>query len=59
MLEEVFYRSQFVIYQALAQDSFREMEAEVNRYAQAAGVKARLYIDIDAFILILITIIFT
>lgn len=45
VLEEVFYRSQFVIYQALAQGSFREMEKEVNRYAQAAGAEARIYID--------------
>jgi len=45
VLEEVFYRSQFAIYQALAQGSFREMEREVSRYAQAAGAEARIYID--------------
>jgi len=45
VLEEVFYRSQFAVYQALAQGSFKEMEAEVSANAREAGVQARIYID--------------
>ncbi|MDI6631222.1 MAG: hypothetical protein AB1507_02055 [Bacillota bacterium] len=44
-LEEVFYRSQFAIYQAFVQGSFEEMEQEVNAHARAAGAQARLYLD--------------
>lgn len=44
-LEEAYYRSQFAIYQALVQGSFKEMEAEVSSYARAAGAEARIYLD--------------
>ncbi|MEW6183346.1 MAG: hypothetical protein AB1500_09265 [Bacillota bacterium] len=53
-LEEAYYRSQFALYQALAQGSFEEMEAEINRQAGAVGATARVYIDGDNVYLALI-----
>ncbi|MEW6447307.1 MAG: hypothetical protein AB1426_04345 [Bacillota bacterium] len=44
-LEEVLYRSQFAVYQALVQGSFKEMEAEVSANAREAGAETRIYID--------------
>ncbi len=44
-LEAAFYRSQFVIYQALAQGSFKEMETEVSSHARAVGATAQIYLD--------------
>ncbi|MEW6572077.1 MAG: hypothetical protein AB1374_00350 [Bacillota bacterium] len=46
-LEEVLYRSQFAVYQALVQGSFKEMEAEVSANAREAGAETRIYIDND------------
>lgn len=44
-LEELFYRSQFAVYQAIVQGSFEEMEAEVSANARDAGAETRIYID--------------
>lgn len=44
-LEEVFYHSQFAIYQALAQGSFKEMETEIKSNASRSGTEARIYLD--------------
>jgi hypothetical protein len=44
-LEAAFYRSQFVIYQALAQGSFKDMESEVSEHARAVGASAQIYLD--------------
>ncbi|ACX51772.1 hypothetical protein Adeg_0624 [Ammonifex degensii KC4] len=44
-LEEVYYRSQFPIYQALAQGCFTDMAREVERYAAESGAQARIYLD--------------
>ncbi|MEW6173629.1 MAG: hypothetical protein AB1510_11290 [Bacillota bacterium] len=53
-LEEAYYQSQFAIYQALAQGSFKEMEAEINRQAGAVGATSRVYIDGENIYLALI-----
>lgn len=45
VLEEVFYRSQFAVYQALAQGSFKQMEADVSANAREAGAQTRIYVD--------------
>lgn len=52
-LEEAFYQSQFIIYQAIAQGSFKEMEIEVNAHARAVGASARMYIDSENVYLVL------
>jgi len=44
-LEEVFYNSQFIIYQAIAQGGFQEMADEVRARARAANAEARIYLD--------------
>ncbi|MGO0122609.1 hypothetical protein [Desulfothermobacter acidiphilus] len=54
VLEEVYYRSQFPIYQALAQGCYTDMAREVQRYAAEAGVQARMYLDDQNFYLTLV-----
>lgn len=44
-LEDIYYRSQFVIYEALAKGSFTEMAAAIEKNARSAGAEARVYMD--------------
>lgn len=45
VLEQVWYQSQYAVYQAQSQGSFQEMADVVNMEAQARGAEARVYID--------------
>lgn len=45
VLEQVWYQSQYAIYQAQSQGSLQEMADVVNREAQARGAEAKIYID--------------
>ncbi|OPY58202.1 MAG: hypothetical protein A4E55_01097 [Pelotomaculum sp. PtaU1.Bin035] len=44
-LRQVWYNSQFAVYQAIAQGSYRDMADVINREAGAAGAEAKIYID--------------
>lgn len=45
VLKQVWYNSQYAVYQAVAQGSYQDMAAVVNREAQASGAEARINID--------------
>lgn len=45
VLKQVWYNSQYAIYQAISQGSYQDMAAVVNREAQVSGVEAKIYID--------------
>lgn len=45
VLEQVWYQSQYAIYQALYQGSFQDMADVINREAQSRGAEAKIYID--------------
>lgn len=45
VLKGVWYKSQFAVYQALAQGNYLDMQPIVEREAGAAGAEARIYID--------------
>lgn len=45
VLEQVWYQSQYAVYQAQSQGSFQEMAEVVNREAPACGAEAKVYID--------------
>jgi transposase len=45
VLRKVFYKSQFIIYQAISRGSFQDMAFEIDKLAKTAGVEAWLYID--------------
>ncbi|NLI12663.1 hypothetical protein [Pelotomaculum propionicicum] len=45
VLEQVWYQSQYAVYQAQTQGSFQEMASVVNREAQARGAEAKIYVD--------------
>lgn len=47
VLKKVLYKSQFVIYQAVAQGSFQDMAGFIEREAGEANVSAEIYIDYD------------
>lgn len=44
-LENVYYQSQFVIYEALVKGSYPEMAQAIERNARSAGAQARVYMD--------------
>jgi hypothetical protein len=44
-LSNVWYESQFAVYQALARGDYRDMAAAVEKNAGAAGAEARIYVD--------------
>jgi len=44
-LQQLWYKCQFAVYQAVAQGSYQNMADTVNREAGAAGAEARIYID--------------
>lgn len=44
-LKQVWYNSQYAVYQAVAQGTYQDMAAVVNREALAAGAEAKIYID--------------
>ncbi|MDF9407438.1 MAG: hypothetical protein A4E52_00865 [Pelotomaculum sp. PtaB.Bin013] len=44
-LQQVWYNSQFAVYQAIAQGSYRSMAEEIKREAGAAGAEAKINID--------------
>lgn len=44
-LENVYYQSQFVIYEALVKGSYPEMALTIERNARSAGSEARVYMD--------------
>ncbi|MCG9968174.1 hypothetical protein L9W92_08935 [Pelotomaculum terephthalicicum JT] len=44
-LQQVWYNSQFAVYQAIAQGSYRSMAEEIKQEAAAAGVEAKINID--------------
>ncbi|MFZ5640248.1 MAG: hypothetical protein ACOY4Q_06130 [Bacillota bacterium] len=44
-LENVYYQSQFVIYEALVKGSFPQMAATIEKNARSAGAEARVFID--------------
>lgn len=44
-LENVFYRSQFVIYEALVKGSFPQMAGAIEANARVAGAEARIFMD--------------
>jgi len=44
-LQQLWYNSQFAVYQAIAQGSYRDMAEEINREAGSAGAEAKIYID--------------
>lgn len=46
-LKKVWYKSQYAIYQALAQGSYQEMAEVINREARSADAEAYIYIDQD------------
>jgi len=45
VLEQVWYQSQYAIYEAQSLGGFQEMAGVVNREAQTRGAEARVYID--------------
>lgn len=45
VLKQVWYNSQYAIYQAVVQGSYQDMSAVVNREALASGSEARINID--------------
>lgn len=45
VLKQVWYNSQYAIYQAVSQGSYQDMAAVVNREALASGAEAKVYID--------------
>ena len=45
VLEQVWYQSQYAVYQALSQGSFQEMADVINREAESRGAEAKIYID--------------
>jgi len=44
-LQQVWYNSQFAVYQAIAQGSYQSMAEEIKREAGAAGIEAKINID--------------
>lgn len=44
-LQQVWYNSQFAVYQAIAQGSYRSMAEEIKREAGVAGAEAKINID--------------
>ena len=46
-LSDAYYKSQYIIYEALAKGDFTEMAADVQKNARDAGAKARVFIDND------------
>ncbi len=44
-LQQVWYKSHYAVYQAIAQGNYRNMADEINREAGAAGAEAKIYID--------------
>lgn len=44
-LEDIYYYSQFAIYEALARGNYRDMEQYVSQQAASYGAVARVYID--------------
>lgn len=46
-LEDTYYQSQFVIYEALAKGDFTKMADVIQRNAEKAGAEARVFIDND------------
>ncbi|RJQ25602.1 MAG: hypothetical protein C4589_10855 [Peptococcaceae bacterium] len=47
VLQQVFYKSQFVIYQAIARGTFQDMADFIGREASAANAVAEVYVDND------------
>jgi hypothetical protein len=47
VLQQVFYKSQFVIYQAIARGTFQDMADFIEREAGAAKADAEIYVDND------------
>lgn len=45
VLKQVWYNSQYAIYQAISQGSYQDMAAVVNREAMVSGAEAKIYID--------------
>lgn len=45
VLKQVWYNSQYAIYQAISQGSYQDMAAVVNREAQVSGAETKIYID--------------
>lgn len=45
VLKQVWYNSQYAIYQAISQGSYQDMAAVVNREALVSGAEAKIYID--------------
>lgn len=45
VLKQVWYNSQYAIYQAVSQGSYQDMAAVVNREALVNGAEAKIYID--------------
>lgn len=46
-LSQIFYRSQYAVYEAIAKGNFQEMAEVVQREAKSAGASAEIYIDED------------
>lgn len=47
VLRQVYYRTQFAIYEALVRGNFREMADDIQVSAAEAGAKATIYLDQD------------
>ncbi|GBF32691.1 hypothetical protein DCCM_0887 [Desulfocucumis palustris] len=47
-LEDIFYHSQFAVYEAMARGNYREMEQYVSRQAAASGAQASVFMDREA-----------
>jgi len=45
VVKQVWYNSQYAIYQAVSQGSYQDMAAVVNREALVSGAEAKIYID--------------
>ncbi|MDD4170380.1 MAG: hypothetical protein PHD36_09055 [Desulfotomaculaceae bacterium] len=44
-LQQLWYKNQFAVYQAIDQGSYQNMASEVNREAELAGAEAKIHID--------------
>ncbi len=47
-LENIYYHSQFAVYEAMARGNYREMEQYISRQAAAAGAQANVFMDQEA-----------
>jgi hypothetical protein len=47
-LENIYYHSQFAVYEAMARGNYREMEQYISRQAAGLGAQANVFMDQEA-----------